>query len=283
MYHCRTGYFPVFGQWCQHPDHLPGASYFDCGHVYHHEADGFYYDVWAGDTTQVRVRAFSGILPLITDIPNAATREKLINSYLLSEKEFNSPCPVPSVSMSEPTFNSSDFWRGANWPQITWTFIYGLKDRHPEAAAMILDKYLAASTKQHLCNEYCDSVTGLDVGLPYQGWGTLYVDLIIRHLGGIEPLEDGFRFNPLKTRYHKLALKNIEIHGMKLAVEKAGDHWVLTIDDAFRLSLEEPIRFRVRKTEEIVEIICREVPDQERITLEVLDPSKGELIQIKSL
>ena len=246
------------------------------------ESDGFYYDVWAGDTTQIRVKAFSGILPLITDIPDAVTREKLVNSYLLSEEEFNSPCPVPSVSMSEPTFNSSDFWRGANWPQITWTFIYGLKDRHPEAAAMILDKYLATSTKQHLCNEYCDSVTGLDVGLPYQGWGTLYVDLIIRHLGGIEPLEDGFRFNPLQTRYHKLAVKNIVIHGMELAVEKTGDNWVLVIDGAFCLSMEEAIRFQVRKMGETVEVICQEAADRKKIALEVLDPSKKDLIRIES-
>lgn len=237
------------------------------------EEDGFYYDVWAGDTTQVRVKAFSGILPLITDIPDAAIREKLVNSYLLSEKEFNSPCPVPSVSMSEPAFNSSDFWRGANWPQITWTFIYGLKKRHPQAAALILDKYLATSAKQHLCNEYCDSMTGLDVGLPYQGWGTLYIDLIVRHLAGIEPLMDGFRFHPLETRYHQLSLKNIEIHGMRLSVEKTGDHWVFVIDDDFRLSLDETVCFSLKKAGPVVEIICDEAAHREKIKLQVVDPS----------
>ena len=193
--------------------------------------EGFYYDVWADSTKQVKVKAFSGVLPLITDWPDDKVRARLLNDYLLSEEEFNTPCPVPSVSMSEPSFASHDFWRGANWPQITWTFVYGLKrNHHFEAASLILDKYLAESTKHHFCNEYCDSVTGQDVGLPFQGWGTLYVDHIIRHLCGIEPTETGFQFHPLATRYTSLEVRDVRLRDMIVHVKAQADHWVVTID-----------------------------------------------------
>jgi glycogen debranching enzyme len=193
--------------------------------------DGFYYDVWADTDKHVKVKAFSGVLPLITDWPDEETRERLLNDYLLSEKEFNTECPVPSVSVSEPTFASHDFWRGANWPQITWTFVYGLKrNSHAEAASIILDKYLAQSTKRHFCNEYCDSVTGQDVGLPFQGWGTLYIDHIIRHLCGLEPTTNGFQFHPLSTRYKSLEVRNIRIGDMQVSVKAEQGHWLVNID-----------------------------------------------------
>lgn len=218
------------------------------------EEDGFYYDVWAGDSTKVHVKAFSGLLPLITDWPDDGTRERLVTDYLLSEKEFNSDCPVPSVSMSEPTFKSSDFWRGANWPQITWTFIYGLKDQHPQEAAMILDKYLAKSTQQHFCNEYCDSVTGQDVGLPFQGWGTLYVDLIIRHLLGIEPVTNGFRFSPLRTRYESMAVDNVQVNGFTVSVTKEATQWVVEIKDHVRLTVDLNATFEVTLRDNVINI-----------------------------
>ncbi|NLL89464.1 MAG: glycogen debranching protein [Firmicutes bacterium] len=239
------------------------------------EKDGFYYDVWAGDSTKVRVRAFSGLLPLITDWPDEGTRERLVADYLLSEQEFNSDCPVPSVSMSEPTFDSADFWRGANWPQITWSFIYGLKDKHAKEAAMILDKYLAKSTQKHFCNEYCDSVTGQDVGLPFQGWGTLYVDLIIRHLLGIEPVAGGFRFTPLETRYESLAVSNVQFGGFSVAVTREDAGWIVEIKDWVRLTVGLDSTFEVTFQDNAMNI---EGPSN--LAAEILDAEKEPLIKI---
>jgi hypothetical protein len=109
--------------------------------------------------------------------------------------------------------------------------VYGLKrNSHAEAASIILDKYLAQSTKRHFCNEYCDSVTGQDVGLPFQGWGTLYIDHIIRHLCGLEPTTNGFQFHPLSTRYKSLEVRNIRIGDMQVSVKAEQGHWLVNID-----------------------------------------------------
>lgn len=202
--------------------------------------ESFYYDVWADSNKQIKVKAFSGVLPLVTDWPDDKTRERLLNDYLLAEEHFNTECPVPSVSASEPTFASHDFWRGANWPQITWTFVWGLKrNNHFEAASTILDKYLAQSTKRHFCNEYCDSVTGEDVGLPFQGWGTLYIDHIIRHLCGLEPMVNGFQFQPLQTRYKSLAVKNVRIGGLVVSVKAEPEHWLVSISG--QVTIKAPV------------------------------------------
>jgi len=212
--------------------------------VFLNKEDGFYYDVLAASNEPVKVKTFSGVLPLITDWPDSEARERLLNDYLLSEKEFNTPCPVPSVSVSEPSFASHDFWRGANWPQITWTFIYGLKrNNHLEAAGLLLDKYLAESTKHHFCNEYCDSVTGQDVGLPFQGWGTLYVDHIIRHLCGIEPVANGFRFCPLSTRYSSLEVRGVKLRDMVVDVKAEDKHWQVTINNEAVITAPRGVTF----------------------------------------
>jgi hypothetical protein len=218
-------------------------------------ADSFYYDIYAGGTEKVRVKTFSGILPLITDIPEPATRKALTDLYLLSETEFNTPCPVATVSRAESSFGSNDFWRGANWPQITWSFVYGIKPYCPAAAAEILDKYLRTSASQSLCNEYCDSVTGEGVGLTFQGWGTLYIDLIIRHVVGIEPFTQGFHFNPLPTGYRNFAIKNLKIHGLDLAVTRKEEQWQFSFNQTAQLTLKKTIPFTLSKEDNRLTII----------------------------
>jgi len=237
-------------------------------------SNSFYYDVYAGKNTKIKVKAFSGILPLITDIPESSIRKTLIDSYLLSEKEFNSPCPIPSLSMSEPCFNSSDFWRGANWPNITWMIIYGIKKYNPEAASMILNKYLSSSLKGNMCYEYCDSVTGEGTGLPFQGWGTLDIDLIIRHILGIEPKINGFYFYPLKTKYSNVIINNLLIHNLNLSVNRNGNRWKFLIDHKIQIILEEVSTFKLRIEDERFVIIFDDIIDLKKIKVKNADFKK---------
>jgi len=238
------------------------------------QSNSFYYDLYAGEDTKIRVKAFSGILPLITDIPEESIRKKLTESYLLSEKEFNSPCPIPSVSMSEPCFDSSDFWRGSNWPNITWLIIYGVKKYDPKAASIILEKYLNTSAKNSMCYEYCDSITGKGAGLPFQGWGTLYIDLIIRHILGIEPRSDGFSFNPLITKYNEVRVDNLLIHNLDLSVNRKGNKWKFCLDQKIQLKLEELLPFKLRIEDERFVIIFDNIIDPKKVIVENADFKK---------
>jgi glycogen debranching enzyme len=218
-------------------------------HLMFDEEDGFYYDLYAGEKKRIKVKTFGGLLPLITDIPDRKICDRLIKEYLMSEREFATPCPVPSVSQSEATYRSHDFWRGATWPQVTWTFVFGLKKRWPTIAAQILDKFLVTTASRTLCNEYYDSKTGEGIGLPFQGWGTLYIDFILRNLAGIEPEIDGFSFSPLETSYDRFIIKNVVLHNIPIYVIRSGKKWIIQFDD-IKLESDGAIPFKVSRSEQ---------------------------------
>jgi len=208
--------------------------------------DGFYYSVISGTSEKIKIKSVNGLLPLILDVSNKHLHDRIVKEYVLSEPHFYSPCPLPSVSRSEPTFESHNFWRGANWPQMTWTVIYGLK-RHGylEAASGILDRFLSKTTPNTLCNEYYDSVEGSPVGLPFQGWGTLFIDLILRHIVGIEPTKNGFIFLPLKTRYKNWKVENLLIKGTIFSIQRQGEEILILLngEKVLELNSEVPIVF----------------------------------------
>ena len=208
--------------------------------------DTFYYSVIAGTSERIKIKSGNGLLPLILDVSDKRLYDRIVKDYVLSKSHFYTPCPLPSVSCSEPTFESHNFWRGANWPQMTWTVIYGLK-RHGyfRAASGILDRFLSKTTPNTLCNEYYDSLEGSPVGLPFQGWGTLFIDLILRHVVGIEPAKNGFVFLPLKTRYKNWKVENLLIKGTVFSIQRQGEEIILLLngEKVLEFNSEVPIVF----------------------------------------
>ena len=192
--------------------------------------DGFYYDLEAGSNRQIRVKTAAGLLPLLTDIPSPEQRERLVHQYLMNPEEFFTGTPVPSVSRSESSYDPRDFWRGANWPQITWSILYGIGDTHPREAGAILDRFLSTTAGNTNCYEYYHSETGEGAGLPFQGWGALYTDMVIRFMAGVVPEDEGFRVRPLPCRYGHWHLENIRIAGLCLAVTRNEDLWSLDFE-----------------------------------------------------
>jgi hypothetical protein len=195
----------------------------------YNQEDHFYYDLEAATDHRIPVKTAAGLLPLMTDIPSAAQRSALIDRYLCSEKEFLTTAPVPSVSQSEESYSSYDFWRGANWPQITWSVLYGICEREPDEAGKVLDRFLHSTSANENCYEYYDSATGEGAGLPFQGWGALYTDFIIRFVVGIHPTKEGFRFNPISKEYKNFQLDNLILKERKLSIERKGQTWNIGI------------------------------------------------------
>lgn len=207
--------------------------------------DGFYYDLEAGTDNKIPVKTAAGLLPLMTDIPSKEQRERLINEYLLSDKEFFSGAPVPSVSRSETSYCSYDFWRGANWPQITWSILYGIQDTHPKAAASILDRFLSTTTNNDNCYEYYDAETGEGSGLPFHGWGALYTDFIIRFVVGIHPSISGFSYHAISEEYQQYSLANVKIHDLTLSIKRENGECQLLIESFGTLSFPATKKFTV--------------------------------------
>ncbi|GDY14523.1 hypothetical protein LBMAG53_34010 [Planctomycetota bacterium] len=73
------------------------------------------------------VRAVSGFMPLLLpDLP--ADRARRLVTMLDDPAHFAAPVPVPSVSLSHPTF-STDMWRGPMWVNMNYFIVHGLR-RH---------------------------------------------------------------------------------------------------------------------------------------------------------
>jgi len=211
-------------------------------------ADGFYHDLVAGTEERIPVKTAAGLIPLVTDIPEKAVRERIVSEYVESEKEFMSGCPVPSVSRSEPTYNPIDFWRGANWPQITWTVIFSLADSNPETAGAILHRFLASTKENTTCYEYYDAETGKGVGMPFQGWGALYTDMLMRFVAGVIPENRGMRFHPLPAELGDFSADNIRLKDTVLDVGRKGSTWTFRFHDFGGFAMEGVHDFRATPT-----------------------------------
>ncbi len=192
------------------------------------KGDGFYYDLEAGTDKKVKVKTAAGILTLMTDIPDESQRKRIVEQYVMSEEEFLTGAPFPSVSRSEDSYDPQDFWRGANWPQITWSLLYGLKDDNPEEAGVILDRFLDKTSRNDNCYEYYHSETGEGAGLPFQGWGALYTDFVIRFVAGLNPTEKGFRFRPVSKKYTDFSLENVVVKDHILNISRSGESWSIS-------------------------------------------------------
>ncbi len=214
------------------------------------DIDGFYYDLEAGTDIKIPVKTAAGLLPLLTDIPSPEQKERLITRYVLSEKEFLTGTPIPSVSRSEPSYVSYDFWRGANWPQITWSIIYGLQNEYPDVAAEILDRFLSHTMMNENCYEYYDSETGQGAGLPFQGWGALYIDFINRYVVGIHPDLQGFQYKPISRVYQEFMLDNLEIKGIVFSITHELGTCTFEVSGFGTFAMPEKLRFNAVLNEE---------------------------------
>ncbi len=231
------------------------------------EENNFYYDLEAGTAEKIEIKTAAGLLPLMTDIPDDELKDRIVETYVLSEQEFLTPTPVPSVSRSEKTYDPKDFWRGANWPQITWSIVYGLRYSHQEAAGIILDRFLETTSKNSNCYEYYHSETGEGAGLPFQGWGALYTDFIIRFVGGLNPTEEGVIFNPVSKKYTEFELGNIRIHNQVLDISRKGKNWAMNWHDAGIISFSGIDRFQIIIADDGITVLLEKKEQEEKMNM----------------
>jgi glycogen debranching enzyme len=111
------------------------------------EQDGFYYDRDM-DGHPSRIKAVSGFFPLLLDDVPPERVDRLVQ--ILTDPEwFNTPFPVPSVALCEPTW-STDMWRGATWVNTNYLVILGLaRDGRVEEAARLAEKTIAHVRKYY--------------------------------------------------------------------------------------------------------------------------------------
>lgn len=154
-----------------------------CAHCWDDER-GVFWDIDLVRGTPVRCLTASSLMPLILrDLP-ATTASRLVEEHLLNEKEFWVPYPVPSVAISEPTFDpdfhTGAIFRGSSWVNLNWYLCHGLSQHgYPDVAADLAGRTvdMAARSGMRECYGPFDAAGH---GATSFGWSSLVLDLMDR-------------------------------------------------------------------------------------------------------
>ncbi len=209
----------------------------ECFYDLHYETDAkafvknivAYYPFWAEITEPEHLAAFK---------------------YLLSPQYFATGSGFASASADCPVYSSNGgwkgdyfkgrngcLWNGPSWPYTTGIALDALARQSKRCDHRFdadFERYLHEYTLEHFrfgdinspyLVEFYDGKTGEPLSDEPDYNHSFYVDLIIRHIAGIEPEADGIRFSPLHTSMSYFALTELRVRGHSVDVyyqEKEG-------------------------------------------------------------
>ena len=195
-----------------------------------------FYDLHYETDEKAFVKNIVAFYPLWAEITEA---EHLpILDYLLSDQYFALGSGFASAAADCPVFSSNGGWRGdyfkgphgCMWNGPSWPYTTGIaldalakqSKRHGHAYDAAFEKYLNEYTLEHFSlehadtpclTEFYDSKTGCALSEEADYLHSFYIDLIVRHLAGIEPGERGISFHPLRTERAYFSLRDLRVRG----------------------------------------------------------------------
>jgi glycogen debranching enzyme len=145
------------------------------------EQFGMFLPIHNGEFIQV-ITPFS-LLPLWTNRLPDAVKSQLLN-HLTNPATFWTEFPLATVSVSDPTFNPFQMWRGPSWPNINYLLVEALTDIGEKAlAGKLRRKTLDMIARRNDIYEYYNPLTGESPpkAAPIFGWtSAVFIDLAIQ-------------------------------------------------------------------------------------------------------
>ena len=154
------------------------------------EQDSVFYNTSGSEHRKNPVKIVNSFMPLVLkDIPKDIVKSLIQNTFN-NPHEFNCNYPVPSVSLSHPTFDPNSslmLWRGPTWICTNWYLLKGLRRQlgeKPDLKQLIEPVYESLRdktidlVKQAGFREYYNPLNGSGGGAKQFGWSALVVDLI---------------------------------------------------------------------------------------------------------
>lgn len=139
---------------------------------------GVFYSTEGTDYKKNKVKTWAIFAPLFAGIATNEEAKELVNKYFLNKDEFNLPYLVPTVPLSEPSFDPKGFWRGPVWMASNWIVYKGLmKYGFFEEAQKVSDSSLKLLEKSGF-REYYNPFTGEGLGANDFTWGGLVLDMV---------------------------------------------------------------------------------------------------------
>lgn len=190
-----------------------------------HEEDGCYYGRDLKTGKWARVRDISTFLPLWAGLADEE-RAKSIIRYLDDPNEFKTDFPVPTLSLSDPSFGGDKHWHGGNWVEMSWLVMLGLKrygfhSKASELAHINSKMVFDLLQKTGHFREYYNSLTGEPAGgcLYDYIWSCLPAAFLVNVIFGIEPRRDGIEIMPaLPEGWDHISIEGLNIRGKRISL-----------------------------------------------------------------
>ena len=227
---------------------------------------GCFYDLHHQNDKRAYVKHIVNIYPLWAEITSEEHLKAL--DYLFSPDYFArgsgfasaaADCPVysPSGGWKGDYFKGRDgcMWNGPSWPYTTCIALDAAAKQsklHGHSYDRQFMKYFGEYTLEHFRGgklddpylvEFYNAETGEALSDEPDYNHSFYLDLVVRHIAGIEPTEKGFCFHPVKTDMHYFSLKAIQIKGHLIDV-------TYDAKSGYRLCIDGQERLRVDDTDE---------------------------------
>jgi hypothetical protein len=202
---------------------------------------GFFYDLHFKTDEKAPVKNIVGIYPLWAGISGREHTRAL--DYLFDPEVFNTGSAFASTGRDCPVFSADGGWKkqyfkgrnGCMWDGPSWPYTTGIaldaigcqSKQHRLALDGWFMKLLRSYSLQHFQGqdirrpylvEHYNSITGEAISDEADYNHSFYIDLIIRHIAGIEPERDGFLFWPCRSGLKSFSLTGLRLQGHRIDV-----------------------------------------------------------------
>ncbi len=195
-----------------------------------HAEDRVYYGRDITGNRWARIMDISTFFPLWCGL---ATPEQVpsIVGLLRDPNTFGTDYPVATLAAKHmpEKLKGQWHWRGANWVEMTWVAICGLKDvgRYDEAARLAeINCRMVFSTleKDGHFREYYNSLTGAPTDLTDYIWTSVPAIMLVDVILGIRPTAEGVEIMPaLPEGWPNAAIEHLRLRDRRLSVKVRRD------------------------------------------------------------
>lgn len=223
------------------------------------EDTGYYYDLDTTTGSLQKYRTIASLFVLFAGVPSQE-RAEIIRAKVMDPYQFNTPFPLPSTALDDPTFEK-DCWRGPVWINTAYLVIvgmerYGFREDAGELAFKLADGIYRTYADTHKFVEFYDPErfdfkelsrkkgnlfklfqNGNKPKPQFVGWTGLANTLVIEHLVGVTKERGKIKVAP---NFPEMA-RGL---GGRLAMPAEGLDIEFSVlpDGAVRLSIETPDR-----------------------------------------
>jgi len=151
------------------------------------EESGTFLAVRRETLEKIKVATIGSWMPLMAEVPTPPMVKRMAETFMTDR--WQTPLPIPTVDRKDPRWVSDRYWRGDVWPAPNYQVACGFAlNGYPRIAADIADKTIANALKNGI-NEHYDSISGMPLGVPYNGMTCTVVTMMLDGLSNLYKLK----------------------------------------------------------------------------------------------